>query len=171
MATLHEKRVNFNSKVVVTNTGGNLSTDSGLIVVKEFMDSIGFSNLANQFLTFRDNRSYWIHDNISLLEQLLFQLIAGYSADSSANSLKEDPVFRLVLDKDGLASQASLSRFWERFSEKTIVQLQQLNQAMIDKARLERNSTELVIDLDSTHSDTFGNQEATDYNAHYGTNG
>lgn len=42
---------------------------------------------------------------------------------------------------------------------------------MIDKVRLERNSTELVIDLDSTHSDTFGNQEATDYNAHYGTNG
>ena len=171
MATLQEKRVNFNSKLVINNTGGNLSTDSGLIVVKEFMDSIGFSKSANQFLTFRDNRSYWLHDNVSLLEQLLFQLIAGYSADSSANSLKEDPVFRLVLGKDGIASQASLSRFWERFNEKTIDQLQQLNQVLIDKVRLKRNTTELVIDLDSTHSDTFGTQEATDYNAHYGTNG
>ena len=29
----------------------------------------------------------------------------------------------------------------------------------------------MVIDLDSTHSDTFGNQEKTEYNAHYGTQG
>lgn len=32
---------------------------------------------------------------------------------------------------------------------------------MLDKARLERNLTELIIDLDSTHSDTFGNLEGT----------
>ncbi|WP_227004641.1 transposase [Jeotgalibaca arthritidis] len=75
MATLQEKHVNFNSKMVVNNMGGNLSTDSGLILVKEFMDSIGFSKLARQFLTFQDNRSYWLHDNISLLEQLLFQML------------------------------------------------------------------------------------------------
>ncbi|EPN9378939.1 IS1380 family transposase [Enterococcus lactis] len=171
MATLQEKRVNFNSKLVVNHTGGNLSTDSGLILVKEFMDSIGFSKLAAHFLTFQDNRSYWIHDNISLLEQLLFQLIGGYPADSSANSLKEDPVFQLVLEKEAIASQASLSRFWDRMSETTISQFQTLNQAMIDKVRLERNATELIIDLDSTHSDTFGNQEATNFNAHYKTNG
>lgn len=34
-----------------------------------------------------------------------------------------------------------------------------------------RNDTELIIDLDSTHSDTFGHQEQTDYNAHYQTYG
>lgn len=42
---------------------------------------------------------------------------------------------------------------------------------MIDKVRLEQNSTELVIELDSIHSDTFGKQEATNYNAHHSTNG
>jgi len=46
-----------------------------------------------------------------------------------------------------------------------------LNQALIDKVRLKRNTTEIIIDLDSTHSDTFGNQEGTNYNAHYQTNG
>ena len=171
MATLQEKRVNFNSKMVINNSGGNLSTDSGLILVKEFMDSIGFSKLASQFLTFQDNRSHCFHDNISLLEQLLFQLIAGYPADSSANSLKEDPVFQLVLEKESLASQASLSRFWDRISEATISQFQTLNQALIDKVHVERDATELIIDLDSTHSDTFGKQEGSKFNAHYRTNG
>ena len=46
MATLHEKKVQFNSKLTVSNTGGNLSTDSGLILVKEFMDSLNFSDLS-----------------------------------------------------------------------------------------------------------------------------
>lgn len=31
MAALQEKHVNFNSNMVVNNTGGNLSTDSGLV--------------------------------------------------------------------------------------------------------------------------------------------
>ena len=171
MATLQEKRVNFNSKMTVSNTGGNLSTDAGLILVKEFMDSIGFTKLAKQLLTFNEDRRYWIHDNISVLEQLLFQIVAGYPADSSANILREDPIFLLVLDKDALASQSSLSRFWDRVSEETIAQFQVLNQALIDKVRLERNATEMIIDLDSTHSDTFGNQEDANFNAHYGTNG
>ena len=151
MATLQESRVNFNSKLVINNAGGNLSSDAGLILVKEFMDSIGFSKLAHQVLTFNDKRNYWTHDNISLLEQFLFQLIAGYPADSSTNLLKEDPVFQLILNKKTLASQAFLSRFWDRISQETIVQFQSLNQLLIDKARLERNLTELIIDLDSTH--------------------
>ncbi|HIZ54147.1 MAG TPA: IS1380 family transposase [Candidatus Enterococcus avicola] len=171
MATLQEKRVKFNSKLLLSNTGGNLSTDAGLVLVKEFMNSIGFIKLAKQLLTFNDERRYWTHDNVSMLEQLLFQLIAGYPADSSANLLQEDPVFRLILNKQNIASQASLSRFWDRMTEKTISQFQSLNQAMIDKARLERNATELIIDLDSTHSDTFGNQESTNFNSHYGTTG
>ncbi|MCA9765306.1 MAG: IS1380 family transposase [Carnobacterium sp.] len=171
MATLQEKRVHFNSKLVVSNTGGNLSTDAGLILIKEFMDSIGFTKLASQFIHFKDERRYWIHDNSSLLEQLLFQLIAGYPADSSANLLKKDPIFRLVLNKKSIASQPSLSRFWDRIKEENISQFQALNQSMIDKVRLKRNSTDLIIDLDSTHSDTFGNQEDTNYNAHYGTTG
>lgn len=171
MAILQEKQVNFNSKMTVSNTGGNLSTDTGMILVKEFMDSIGFSELAKQLLHVKDNRLYCSHDNLSLLEQLLFQLIAGYPADSSANLLKEDPIFRLVLDKASIASQSSLSRFWDRMSEENISQFQSLNQALLDKVRLQRNATEMIIDLDSTHSDTFGNQEDANYNAHYGTNG
>ena len=105
------------------------------------------------------------------MEQLIYQNIAGYSTDSSANLLKQDPIFKVVLDKSSLASQASLSRFWDRISEENISQLQDLNQSMIDKVRLARNTIEMIFDLDSTHSDTYGKQEKTDYNAHYQTNG
>ncbi len=103
MATLQEKRINFNPKLTVSNTGGNLSTNAGLILVKQFMDSLGFLELAKSFLQIKDDRTYWRHDNISLLEQLLFQLISGYAADSSAKLLKEDPIFQLILNKETAA--------------------------------------------------------------------
>lgn len=56
-------------------------------------------------------------------------------------------------------------------STENIVQLQKVNQILIDKVRTIRNTNEMIFDLDSTHSDTFGNQEMTDYNAHYQTTG
>jgi len=34
LATLHEKNVLFNSKMTTANTGGNLSTDSGLTLIR-----------------------------------------------------------------------------------------------------------------------------------------
>ena len=42
---------------------------------------------------------------------------------------------------------------------------------MIHKVRFTRNTTEMIFDLDSTHSDKYRKQEKTDYNAHYQTNG
>lgn len=110
MATLHEKKVQFNSKLTISNTGGNLSTDSGLVLVKEFMESLNFSDLSKQYLGIEDKRLYHIHDNFSLMEQLIYQNIAGYSTDSSANLLKQDPIFKVILDKSRLASQSSISR-------------------------------------------------------------
>ncbi|WP_413527184.1 IS1380 family transposase [Marinilactibacillus psychrotolerans] len=171
MISLHKNQVNFNSNITISHTGGRLSSDSGLVLVKEVMNTFGFSDLAKDLLHITDHRAYFTHDNIAILEQFIIQLIAGYSADSSANLLRQDPVFQMVLGKKPLASQSSLSRFLDRFSEENIHQLQSLNQALIDQARLIRNDTELIIDIDSTHSDTFGHQEQTDYNAHYQTFG
>ena len=67
--------------------------------------------------------------------------------------------------EDALASQPSISRFFDRITEQTIDDFQVFNQALIDQARLVRNDTDMIIDLDSTHSDTFGRQEQTDYYA------
>ena len=114
---------------------------------------------------------YWTHTNHKLLKQLVLQIVAGYNTDSAANILQHDPVLQTLSTDEPLASQSSISRFYDRVVVETILTLQVLNQDLIDKARLVRNDTNMIIDLDSTHSDTFGHQEQTAYNAHYGTNG
>lgn len=171
MVILQENAVKFNSNLIVSHDGGRLSSDSGLILIDELMDAFQFTQLSKKIVRFNDSRKYWTHTNHKLLKQLVLQIVAGYNTDSAANILQHDPVLKTLSTDEPLASQSSISRFYDRVVVETILTLQVLNQDLIDKARLVRNDTNMIIDLDSTHSDTFGHQEETAYNAHYGTNG
>ncbi len=171
MVTLKENEVKFNSKLIVSHDSSRLSSDSGLILIDELMDAFQFPQLSKKIVRFNDSRKYWTHTNHKLLKQLVLQIVAGYNTDSAANILQHDPVLQTLSIDEPLASQSSISRFYDRVVVETILTLQVLNQDLIDKARLVRNDTNMIIDLDSTHSDTFGHQEETAYNAHYGTNG
>ena len=171
MVTLQENAVKFNNNLIVSHDGGRLSSDSGLILIDELMDAFQFTQLSKKIVRFNDSRKYWTHTNHKLLKQLVLQIVAGYNTDSAANILQHDPVLQTLSNDEPLASQSSISRFYDRVVVETILTLQVLNQDLIDKARLVRNDTNMIIDLDSTHSDTFGHQEQTAYNAHYGTNG
>lgn len=50
-------------------------------------------------------------------------------------------------------------------------QLNQANQELLDKVHQYRESKSIILDLDSTHADTHGDQEDATYNTHYGTVG
>jgi len=171
VVTLQENAVKFNNNLIVSHDGGRLSSDSGLILIDELMDAFQFTQLSKKIVRFNDSRKYWTHTNHKLLKQLVLQIVAGYNTDSAANILQHDPVLQTLSIDEPLASQSSISRFYDRVVVETILTLQVLNQDLIDKARLVRNDTNMIIDLDSTHSDAFGHQEETAYNAHYGTNG
>src|SRR5699024_11063447 len=169
MITLQEMEVKNNKNLHISHTGGRLSSDSGLVLVDELMDALQFTEHSKNIVSFNENRRYWTHSNHKVLKQLIYQIIAGYKADSSADTLQYDPVLEILSPEEPLASQPSISRFFDRVTNGTIDGFQTLNQVLIDQARLVRNDTDMIIDLDSTHSDTFGVQEETDYNAHYQT--
>lgn len=171
MATLPQLTLDFNPKIKVSNDGGSLSSDTGEFIFREFDEKIGFSKTLAQHLNLNDNRLYYVHSNMNLLRQKLYQIIAGYAEDDAADQLTVDPVFTQIIGTDTLASQPSLSRFFGRFDPSSIEQIINANQELIDKVHQTRNSKALIFDLDSTHSDTHGDQEFTAYNAHYGTVG
>ncbi|GGB57443.1 hypothetical protein GCM10011409_38660 [Lentibacillus populi] len=112
-----------------------------------------------------------MHANEDLLRQKIYQIIAGYTEDDAADALINDPVFTQMIGKDALASQPSLSRFLARFDSHSITSLLQANQVLLDKMHTYRQSDAIIFDLDSTHADSYGNQEQSSYNAHYGTIG
>jgi len=54
MTSLHKNQVKFNSNITISHTGGQLSSDSGLVLVKELMNIFGFSELAKQHIHIED---------------------------------------------------------------------------------------------------------------------
>jgi len=171
MATLPQITLDFNRQIKLTNTGGELSSDTGGFLFKEFDEKIGFSQTLAQNLKLNDDRRYYVHSNENLLQQKIYQIIAGYAEDDAADQLTNDPVFTQIIGTDALASQPSLSRFFTRFDSQSVEQLNQANQDLLDKVHQYRDSEALIIDLDSTHADTYGDQDASAYNTHYGTVG
>ncbi|MFA8437374.1 IS1380 family transposase [Pueribacillus sp. YX66] len=171
MATLSDLTLNFNRQIKLSNNGGSLSSDTGEFLFREFDETIGFSKTLTQRLDLKDERLYHFHSNENLLRQKIYQIIAGYSEDDAADQLTNDPVFTQIIGTEALASQPSLSRFFARFDPESIVQLNQANQEQLDKVHQFRKSKALIIDLDSTHADTYGEQESSAYNSHYGTVG
>lgn len=171
MATLSQKTLDFNRQIKLSNDGGSLSSDTGEFLFREFENKIGFFRTLDQHLEFRDERQCALHSNGQLIRQKIYQMIAGYSEDNAANQLTNDPVFKQIIGTDALASQPSLSRLYPRFDHDTISQLNQANQELMDKVHQYRESKSIIFDLDSTHADTYGEQESANFNAHYGTVG
>ncbi|WP_177244112.1 transposase, partial [Alkalibacterium sp. 20] len=68
MISLHKNQVNFNSNITISHTGGQISSNSGLVLVKELMNTFGFSDTADRLLHIKDNRAYHTHDNLDILE-------------------------------------------------------------------------------------------------------
>ena len=171
MATLPQLTLDFNRQIKLSNDGGSLSSDTGEFIFREFDEKIGFSKTLARHLHLKDSRAYFVHSNENLFRQKIYQMIAGYSEDDAADHLTNDPVFTQIIGTPALASQPSLSRFFRRFDQTSIEQLEQANQVLLDKVHSFRDSKALIFDLDSTHSDTYGQQESAAYNAHYGTIG
>ncbi|MFB1052298.1 IS1380 family transposase [Paraliobacillus sp. JSM ZJ581] len=171
MATLPQITLDFNRQIKLSNDGGPLSSDTGEFIFREFDEKIGFSEMLAQYLHLKDDRKYHLHSNENLLRQKIYQMIAGYAEDDNADQLTNDPVFTQIIGTDTLASQPSLSRFFARFDDESIEQLNQANQELLDKVHAFRETEALIIDLDSTHYDTYGEQESAAYNTHYGTVG
>jgi len=171
MATLPQLTLDFNRQIKLSNDGGSLSSDTGEFIFREFDEKIGFSKTLARHLHLKDDRKYHVHSNENLLRQKIYQIIAGYAEDDSADQLTNDPVFTQIIGTDALASQPSLSRFYTRFDNESMEQLNQANQELLDKVHTFRGSKAIIFDLDSTHADTYGEQESASYNTHYGTVG
>src|SRR5699024_4576394 len=114
------------------HTGGRLPSDSGLVLVDELMDTFHFEEFSKELISFNENRLYCTHTNPKILKQMVLQLIAGYKTDSSTDILRYDPVLQTLSSENALASQPSISRFFDRITEQTIEDFQVFNQALID---------------------------------------
>ena len=73
MSSLLEKSLNFKRNVKINFDGGNLTSDSGLILYKEFDERIGFSRTIKDIFYVNDKINHRKHKNEDILLQKIYQ--------------------------------------------------------------------------------------------------
>ena len=161
-----------NKEIEVNFDGGDLSSDSGLLLMKEFLHTLGLPHIISEHLHTAGDAVRRIHSDAENLLQLLFQFFAAYFNDDHADDLAHESVITECVGKNKLASQPTLSRFFNRMTDETIKQfweiMRQLRNAVYQIEGMPRN---MLLDLDSTLIDAFGKQEGSKYNNHYNSVG
>ena len=161
----------FQPKLVVDFAGGTLTTDAGLVLVREFDEQLGLTaDVINRVTDPRDAR-YVTHDLDALVRQRLYQIAAGYEDVNDADRLRHDPTFQVVA-ADGrttLGSQPTLSRLENAIEWPAI---QRLARTGVDwfcayAYGPDDHPADLVLDLDSTDDPTHGTQQLALFHGWY----
>src|SRR4029453_10214318 len=112
---------------------------------------------------------FTLHD---LLKQRVLQIAAGYEDANDANTLRHDPIFKLLLDRlpdtgPPLASQPTLSRFENHVSR---TELYRMARVLVDQfiTSYARPPQLIVLDFDDTEDPVHGEQEQARYDGYYG---
>ena len=90
-------RVDFDSRVRLEFKGAQISSDGGLLVMRQLDDALGLSAIASAEL--RDNRpgKNKVHPLEGMLRQSVFSRLAEYEDVNDADHLALDPVMRQVV--------------------------------------------------------------------------
>lgn len=102
---------------------------------------------------------------------MIYMIIGDYFEDDASDELTNDPVFKSVLEKDALASQPTVSRFFNRMDEDTLNQFLAIARVLRKKIYSIQMPQAVILDLDSTLLDAYGRQEGRAFNFHYQSNG
>jgi Transposase DDE domain group 1 len=90
----------------------NLSSDGGLIAFYQLDQKLSWTETFTTLIS--DPRSDPRHSALSILRQRIFGIIAGYEDQNDHDSLRSDPIFKLIAeqepDGEDLASQPTISR-------------------------------------------------------------
>lgn len=171
MAILNTISLESNRKIKINFDGGDLSSDGGLLLIKEFAAKVGLIRLVKQLFHTNDTAYFRFHTDADNLLQILYQIIASYFEDDCADELTNDPIMTAILGKQALASQPTLSRFWNRMDEDTVTQLDLIDRKMRQIIYSIKQPEQMLFDLDSTLLNTYGKQEGEGFNYHYQAHG
>ena len=147
-----------------------LSSDAGLLPVREFDERIGLTAQFAKALSDERHPSWMEQSNLVMVRQRIYGIIADYEDQNDHDTLRSDPVFKLIADRlpeDGdLASQPTLSRFENAV---TIADLWRLRDTLVDQfiQSFDEPPLHLTLDMDPFDDPTHGQQQLTMYHGYY----
>jgi len=168
-------RVQFDRRLKLKFLGSQITTDAGLLAYRELDEALGLTEMARDSV--QDSRvgSNKKHQLVPLLRQSIYSRLAGYEDVNDAERLSVDPAMRHVVggraaltDKQA-ASTSEVGRFETEIlsTSSNVKKLMDLSGQWIDRVYQRKPPKQLILDLDSSVSETYGQQEGSAYNGHF----
>jgi hypothetical protein len=159
--------------VIVQRHHGQISSDAGLLPLRQFDQRWRYTQRMAQCL--HDPKPSRAHPLEQMLRQRLFGILAGYEDCNDHDTLRDDPIFKLVSGRlpedDPLASQPTLSRFENLPTPAVLQRLIDFNIATGIEHLKQINGGSLpasiTLDLDATDDATHGHQQLSLFHGYY----
>jgi hypothetical protein len=156
--------------VVARFDGGHLSSDAGVLVLREIARRLGLAERLAACIDDPRDQNQIVHTLAALIEFRMLMIASGYEDGNDATALRSDPAFKLAQDVlpsgPDLASQSTISRLENLPPIRTLLRIEQ---ALIDFycASFKRVPKRIVLDFDDTFDPVHGGQQLRLFNAHY----
>lgn len=158
----------LNRKKVQANfNGGSVTSDGGLLLLREIDKKIGLTEQLGQVI--KDNRhpGYVHHSAEDMLRQRVYAIAAGYEDVNDHDALNKDLCFQTAVGREvNLASSSTLSRFENAIDQQSLVEM---SKVFVEQF-IQSHSTppeELLLDFDPTDNVLHGDQENKHYHGYY----
>ena len=158
-------------KVTADFDGGSLTSDAGVMFLREVERGIGLIKRLADVLKDRRHQSYVDHSYEAMLRQRVFQIACGYEDANDCNELRGDPVIKAACERppisgDDLASQPTVTRL-ENSASRT--DLYRMARAFVDDFldSYDRPPEAIILDPDTTDDPTYGDQQLSMFNGYY----
>src|SRR5207253_6811916 len=139
--------------VVARFDGGRLSSEGGLLVLREVERRLGLADRLAACLKDPRAPEKVVHRLAQIIRFRLLMIAAGYEDGNDADTLRRDPMFKLALDRlpsdEELCSQSTISRL-ENLPD--VRALLRLGRALIEQycSSFRQVPKRIVLDIDDT---------------------
>src|SRR3954452_24031008 len=167
-------RLDFDRRLMLQFRGSTITSDAGLLAYRELDNTLQLTDTAADKLADARTGKNGRHRLTGLLRQSVFGRLAGYEDVNDAERLRCDPAMRWVVGGRAISGSAASASQMGRFETKwlsrpeNLIALADLPGQWIDKVHRRRAPKTIVLDMDSSESPTYGEQEGSAYNGHFG---
>ena len=167
-------RLDFDRRLILRFRGSVITSDGGLLAYRELDEVLTLTTSGGERLAEARTGKNRRHLLVGLLRQSVFGRLAGYEDVNDADRLCRDPAMRWVVGDRAIAGLAASASQMGRFETKWLCRpenlavLADLPGQWVDKVQQRRPPKMIVLDMDSSESPTYGTQEGSAYNGHFG---
>jgi Transposase DDE domain group 1 len=167
-------RLDFDRRLLLRFHGSTITSDAGPLAYRDLDDALNLTDTGAETLADARTGKNGRHRPAGLLRQSVFGRLDGYEDVNDAARLGRDPAMRWVIGDRAITGFAASASQMGRLETKWLSRPENLAAhadlpgQWIGSVHHRRPPKRIVLDMDSSESPTYGEQEGSAYNGHFG---